>query len=354
MTEVEGAVPRRYCRGADEAAQRQRHRDWVKRSKKKMVRIVAPISYGLVLLLTATAWAQNSAVEELFGNGVHAYFSGDYVAAHGQLTSAIDAGSNDPRAYYFRGFCYMKLGREPEAKVDFARGAKLETGDTDHFYDVSKGLERIQGRPRLLLERQRSEARLLAQQELDHRRYDRYQRIRRAESQVLLKAPPAAGPEAEKPADAFAPETPKAPGPADPFAPPAAPMTEKPAAAPPVKPADPFAPETPKAEKSGDPFAPPAPPMAEEKPAEGAPPPQSTGKTSTGQASTGQASTGATTVAIPARFQVPAAASLKVPTATPFRISAGNSPEISTTATSTAAKPATNKPTTAAGNPFDP
>ncbi|MEX2561211.1 MAG: hypothetical protein WD403_14915, partial [Pirellulales bacterium] len=102
----------------------------------------------------------------------------------------IDSGSQDPRAYYFRGLAHIRLGRDPEARDDFAEGARLEVADADRFYNVSKSLERVQGRNRLLLERYRSDARLLAFKELEQRRYERYQRIRRAEPDVLLRPTP--------------------------------------------------------------------------------------------------------------------------------------------------------------------
>src|SRR4029077_10356747 len=113
-----------------------------------MLRHVPHLVWGFVLLFAAPAAAQNSALGELYGHGVHAYNSGNYVEAYNLLTRAIDSGSEDPRCHYFRGLSYIRLGRGPEARADFAAGAELEMADTDRFYAVSKSLERIQGRAR--------------------------------------------------------------------------------------------------------------------------------------------------------------------------------------------------------------
>jgi hypothetical protein len=169
---------------------------------------VVMLSASLIAYWSATPLkAQYGALNELYGEGVHAYFAGDHGEAHALLSKAIDSGSQDPRAYYFRGLAHLKLGRDPEARDDFAEGARLEVADADRFYNVSKSLERVQGRNRLLLERYRSDARLLAFQDLERRRFERYQRIRRAEPDVLLRptpsdsvAPPPAAPD-ELPAE---------------------------------------------------------------------------------------------------------------------------------------------------------
>jgi mono/diheme cytochrome c family protein len=50
-----------------------------------------------------------------YGAGVHAYYDGNYQTAYDALTAAIEAGTLDPRAYYFRGLTALKLGRLDEA-----------------------------------------------------------------------------------------------------------------------------------------------------------------------------------------------------------------------------------------------
>ena len=216
-----------------------------------MCRRLVPLAGGLVLLCTAALCAQEAALEQTFGSGVHSYFSEDYEEAFDLLSQAVEAGSPDPRCYYFRGLCYMQLGREDEAKQDFEKGAELETFDLNRFFHVARSLERIQGRQRVLLEGYRAKARLVALEREQQRRRKRYEAIRQQESRVLQQQ--AAEASAELPA---APGTPAADAPFGlaPIEPVDAADAEPPAAAtPPVKPApaadDPFS-----AAPSGEPI----------------------------------------------------------------------------------------------------
>jgi tetratricopeptide (TPR) repeat protein len=206
-----------------------------------MFRNAPLMTWGLVLAASLPAFGQSDALNELYGSGVHAYNGGNYVEAYNELTRAIENGSEDPRAYYFRGLSYLRLGRPQEARGDFAQGAKLEMADSDRFYNVSKALERVQGRPRQSLERFRAEARLEAFHDREQARYQRYERIRQNEPNVLLKTPaeeqdgPAPGdepaeekpvgekPPGEEPAEMTDDTPPPPPAEADPFG-------EKPAA----------------------------------------------------------------------------------------------------------------------------
>ena len=72
----------------------------------------------------------------MYGAGVHAYYAGDYSRAHELLTSAIGpaATTRDPRMYYFRGLCYLRLGRDEEAKQDFEQ--EPEAGNVEHRRDL--------------------------------------------------------------------------------------------------------------------------------------------------------------------------------------------------------------------------
>ena len=54
-------------------------------------------------LLQSPSFAQFGALDELYGEGVHRYFSADLNGADQILTQVVDSGSQDPRAYYFRG-----------------------------------------------------------------------------------------------------------------------------------------------------------------------------------------------------------------------------------------------------------
>ena len=132
----------------------------------------------------------------MYGNGVHAYFAGDYVKAHELLTSAIDAGSHDPRCYYFRGLAYLKLGRPQEAEGDFQQGAKLESADLNRTYNVARSLERVQGPARLEVEEHRAAARMAKLEQDEKIRKQRYEELNREERRALesqVGPPPAKG-----------------------------------------------------------------------------------------------------------------------------------------------------------------
>ncbi|MEN6457606.1 MAG: hypothetical protein ABFC63_01640 [Thermoguttaceae bacterium] len=149
-----------------------------------MSRAVVVLVGGLLLFQAAQASAQD-VLSQAYGLGVHAYFASDYSRAYEQLTSAIDGGSKDPRAFYFRGFAYMKLGRPTEAATDFRKGADLESKDVNNFFNVGKSLERVQGAARLEVEKYRTAARMSAYEQTERLRKARYEALRREESRVL-------------------------------------------------------------------------------------------------------------------------------------------------------------------------
>ena len=129
--------------------------------------------------------AQESVLAELYGHGVHAYFAARYQEAHEYLTTAIDQGTRDPRAFYFRGLTYKMLGRPDEAKVDFQKGAELEVTGADRIYPVSRSLQRVQGTVRMEIERQRQQARLAARTRSAKAAQARYEQLQSAEERVL-------------------------------------------------------------------------------------------------------------------------------------------------------------------------
>ncbi|MFM1904161.1 MAG: hypothetical protein RLZZ440_2061, partial [Planctomycetota bacterium] len=144
-------------------------------------------AWGLVCV-ALVAWSHSAAgmplvpddqaVVRMYGGGVHAFFSGDYQQAYDDLTQSIEAGTDDPRAFYFRGLAARKLGRLDEAEADFATGSRRETENLG-AWPVARSLERVQGPDRLALERYRREARVAAvqqQREAIERRYSGIQR----------------------------------------------------------------------------------------------------------------------------------------------------------------------------------
>lgn len=159
------------------------------------------IGFAVITLFAAMPTkmiAQDSVLAELYGHGVHAYFSGQYQQAHEYLSTAIDQGTHDPRAFYFRGLAYSALGRPDEAKADFLKGAELETRGADRVYPVSHSLQRVQGATRMAIERNRTEARLAARTRTVKATQARYEQLEDAEGQVLRnpnRAQPAAAKE---------------------------------------------------------------------------------------------------------------------------------------------------------------
>jgi len=150
-----------------------------------MIRGIVLLIGGIVALASAPLTAEDGVLGQKYGSGVHAYFDGDYLSAYELLTAAIEGGSNDPRAFYFRGLAFLRLGRPHEAQQDFQTGAARESRDIHKFYNVSKALERIQGQARIELERHRADARMAALEEADRFRRARYEAIQREESRVL-------------------------------------------------------------------------------------------------------------------------------------------------------------------------
>ncbi|MBN2476283.1 MAG: hypothetical protein JXB62_16845 [Pirellulales bacterium] len=224
-----------------------------------MYRSLSLLAGGMVMLWGVSLCAQDAVLAQKYGSGVHAYFSHDYVGAYDNLTEAIQAGTKDPRAFYFRGLTYLRLGRETEAGTDFQKGAELESGDLNRFYHVAKSLERIQGNARVTLEEYRLEARMAARQRAEELRKARYDTIRREEHQAVQEQVDAApGVPADVPAvppdsDPFQlgpTQGPAAEPAAIPAAEPAAEPVAIPAAEPAMEPAtDPFA-----AEPATEPF----------------------------------------------------------------------------------------------------
>jgi hypothetical protein len=124
-----------------------------------------------------------------YGSGVHSYFAGDYGRSYDDLSQAIEGGTLDPRAYYFRGLAALKLGRMDEAEADFTAGAAREAEGTGSW-PIARSLERVQGCDRLKLERHRTRARVASLQENRRRNELRYLDVERGEADVLRRRRP--------------------------------------------------------------------------------------------------------------------------------------------------------------------
>lgn len=116
-------------------------------------------------------------LDEMYGQAVHSYFRGDSAGASQLLTEVIDAGSLDPRAFFFRGLA-QSYGGVDASNSDFERAAQLEI-DGKKVVNVGKALERIQGPTRVAIEKARAKARLASRSRLLEMQRARYEEMQR-------------------------------------------------------------------------------------------------------------------------------------------------------------------------------
>ena len=144
------------------------------------------ILFCVITSLTAPlARGQDTVLNSLYGDGVHAYFARNYDQAHQHLSNAINQGFRDPRCFYFRGLSNAQMGRPDESQADFKMGAEIEALSDLPLNPISKSLERVQGRIRIQLEGYRQQARIDAVQLQRERELARYERFQRDENRVL-------------------------------------------------------------------------------------------------------------------------------------------------------------------------
>lgn len=135
--------------------------------------------------VAATA-GEHPQLARAYGDGVHAYFAADYQRSYEELSQAIEGGTLDPRAWYFRGLAALKLGRTDEAEADFSTAARREADGTG-AWPVSRSLERVQGCDRLKIERHRARAGIARLQEDRLLRDRRYRDTERARDDVTRR-----------------------------------------------------------------------------------------------------------------------------------------------------------------------
>jgi hypothetical protein len=138
-------------------------------------------------LLIPCAVAQDAQHRVLYGQGVHAYYNGDYESALRHLTETISKNTNDPRSYYFRGLANAKLGNDEASLADLKKGAAIEALNDRGVYKISTALQRIQGQPRLQIEKLRRQARLDIVATEKVRLQTRYEQQQKDEAAVLRK-----------------------------------------------------------------------------------------------------------------------------------------------------------------------
>lgn len=160
---------------------------------RRRLRVVAtPAACCLAVALgAATATAETPLSRDFMGSGMHAFHAGNYQQSIDDLTSAIESGSQDPRAYYFRALALLQQGRDDEAIENMQEGALLESGGPGGSV-VGRSLERVQGKHRLMLEQYRRRA-LIEQQARDQRRIEqRYTDMIESEPERLRERRPEA------------------------------------------------------------------------------------------------------------------------------------------------------------------
>ena len=155
----------------------------------RTVGVVAACLAAYGATASAAATIESLPLAAAYGSGVHSYFAGDYQRAYDELSQAIEGGTIDPRAWYYRGLTALKLGRTDEAEADFSAGASREAEGTG-AWPVAKSLERVQGCDRLKLERHRTRARVAQIQEDRRRGQLRYLDVERAKPDVLRSRRP--------------------------------------------------------------------------------------------------------------------------------------------------------------------
>ncbi len=116
------------------------------------------------LSLGAPLHAQQEAMSEIYGQGVHRYFAGDYSGAELLLNQVLAGGSEDPRVHYFLGMCKVAQGGVMAGVADFEAGAQAEA-TSKNSYQVGLALTRIQGAARREIEKARLAARAQARQQ---------------------------------------------------------------------------------------------------------------------------------------------------------------------------------------------
>lgn len=145
----------------------------------------------LVLTLPAkSSNAQTAVLADMYGRGVHAYYSGMMDESLQYFTMAIDNSIEDPRAYYFRGMVYNSTGRPEEAEADWKTGAEMEAAGRVKA-SIGKSLARLQGSARLKLESIRQKAKLEALATAMKRSKERYGELNAAGQAAAPVAPAA-------------------------------------------------------------------------------------------------------------------------------------------------------------------
>lgn len=129
-------------------------------------------------------------ISATYGEGVHRYFAGDLAGAKESLNQSIEAGSQDPRAFYFRGLIDEAMGTDGSA--DFQKGAKLEALGR-RSSPVGSSLTRVQGTVRKKIEKARRDARIMRLKEIQEEKVARISAAEAASKSAGAVVPATAG-----------------------------------------------------------------------------------------------------------------------------------------------------------------
>ena len=161
-----------------------------------MARIRTAVMVACVTLLCTSAGAaqvKGNRLNERYSQGLHAYYAGEWEAAHSAFSEVIKAGFQNPCCYYFRGMVSYQQGDKQSAQQDFQAGAAREANAIRQKFPISKALERVQGGARVMIERARLQARFAVVQKRLAREKQRYEALVRNEAKVVRKAAPGSG-----------------------------------------------------------------------------------------------------------------------------------------------------------------
>lgn len=162
----------------------------VSRHPLRATLVASALVSALVLGAETSRGQSGPDMTAVYGRGIHAYFANRTSQADAYFTQVINAGSQDPRVFYFRAMARLRAGRQYEAQQDMQLGAMFEARDPGAAGSVGQALTRIQGRNRQVLEQYRRQARLLHSEDQAALAQARYQEQRRQETEVLRQQSP--------------------------------------------------------------------------------------------------------------------------------------------------------------------
>lgn len=90
---------------------------------------------GIILLPLLLA-AQDKDASALYGEGVRAYYDGDYFTAIIKYTDALRQKPNTVGYLYNRGLAYLKTNNSPAAATDFHQVLVLDSSYLDAWYEL--------------------------------------------------------------------------------------------------------------------------------------------------------------------------------------------------------------------------